>query len=342
MAAPAPPLAGDTILVIDDQPTNVRLLEQMLRIEGYANVTGVTDPRRAPDLFAGLRPDLVLLDLHMPHVGGIELLARFRAMLDGEYLPIIVLTADDTPETKLRALEAGATDFLTKPFDHSEAVLRIRHLLEARALHVRLEERVADRTRELEDARLETLERLALAAEFRDDDTHAHTQRVGHNAARLAQALGLPPSEVEVFRAAAPLHDVGKIGVSDTILLKPGKLTEEEFEHMKGHTEIGARILAASRSQVLRLGEQIALSHHERWDGSGYPRRLRGEEIPFAGRLVSVVDVFDALTHARPYKRAWPIDRAEAEMRSQAGSAFDPALVEVFLELVAAGAVDAR
>jgi putative two-component system response regulator len=277
----------------------------------------------------------VLLDLHMPHLDGIDVLTRLRDATAGEYLPVLVLTADDTVESKLRALEAGATDFLTKPFDHVEAVLRIRHLLDARALHLRLEERVADRTAELEAARLELLHRLALAAEYRDDETHEHTQRVGRNAGVLAARLGASAEEAALIAAAAPLHDLGKIGVSDTLLLKRGPLSGDEFERMKSHAEIGASILSESRSAVLRLGEQVARSHHERWDGSGYPQGLAGEAIPWAARIVSVVDVFDALTHARPYKKAWTEDEAVEEMRRQRGKAFDPDVVDAFFELLA-------
>ena len=325
---------SERILIVDDQPGNVRLLEHMLLAEGYTDVVGLTDAREALATADDNPPDLVLLDLHMPHIDGIAVLHHFRESRPGEYLPILVLTADDTPDAKLKALDAGATDFLTKPFDHIEAVLRIRHLLDARALHVGLEERVAERTAELEDARLELLHRLALAAEFRDDDTHEHTQRVGRNAAALARHLGLDAEEAELIGAAAPLHDLGKIGVSDTVLLKRGPLTHDETTAMQAHAVIGARILSESRSDVLCMGEVVARSHHERWDGGGYPEGLKGEQIPLAARIVSVVDVFDALTHARPYKSPWRVDEAIAEIERQAGKAFDPAVVAAFVELV--------
>jgi len=331
---------SERILIIDDQPGNVRLLEQMLRAEGYDDVIGLTDSREALARMNGAQPDLVLLDLHMPNVDGIEVLGRFRAATAGEYLPILVLTADDSPEAKLRALDAGATDFLTKPFDYVEAVLRIRHLLDARALHVQLEERVEERTRELEEARLELLHRLALAAEYRDDDTHEHTERVGRYSAALARRLGLGDEEADLIGAAAPLHDLGKIGVSDVVLLKRGPLTRDEVAHMRSHTEIGARILSESRSAVLRLGELIARHHHERWDGDGYPWALRGEGIPMAARIVSVVDVFDALTHARPYKPPWRVDEALNELERQAGRAFDPRAAETFAMMVRGGEVE--
>jgi PAS domain S-box-containing protein len=203
-----------------------------------------------------------------------------------------------------------------------------KQLLE-QAVHERTEE-LRQRNAELDDARLETLRRLALAAEYRDDNTHHHTERVGRTAALVAGALGLPEETVQLLRLAAPLHDVGKLGVSDSILLKPGRLTTHEFELMQDHVYAGAKLLSGSGSKVLRLGEEIALTHHERWDGTGYPRRLRGEEIPISGRIVALADVFDALTHERPYKHAWTLDEAVAEIRRLSGRQFDPRVVEAF------------
>jgi putative two-component system response regulator len=270
---------------------------------------------------------------------------RLRASIDpGTYLPILVLTADISQSIKQRALACGAKDFLTKPFDITEVVLRMRNLLETRFLHLRLaghnrelEVKVRERTLDLEAARVEVLQRLSLAAEFRDDDTGQHTQRVGHTSALLAQALGLPDEEVGLVRLAAPLHDVGKIGIADAILLKPGKLTPEEFGVMTTHTSIGGKILTGSHSPLLQLAERIALNHHERWDGGGYPHGRCGEDIPLAGRIVSVADVFDALTHPRPYKKAWPVEQAVAEVERLGGSKFDPAVVAVFLRLYREG-----
>ncbi|MEA3019845.1 MAG: cyclic di-GMP phosphodiesterase, partial [Actinomycetota bacterium] len=234
------------------------------------------------------------------------------------------------------ALIAGAHDFLTKPFDPVEVVLRIRNLLQTRMLHVRLEQRAESQSRALESTRIEVLERLALAAELRDNETYVHTQRVGDNSARLARAMGLPEAELEVIRRAAPLHDIGKIGISDAVLLKPGPLNDEEFEHIRTHTVIGAELLAGSEMPILRAAEIIAATHHERWDGSGYPKGLRGEAIPLHGRIVAVADVFDALIHERPYKSAWPVDQALTEMRAQRGRHFDPDLLDLFVALVEA------
>jgi len=327
-------------LVVDDELANLRLLERTLEKWGYANVWSTTDAREAAVLFQEHQPDLILLDLMMPHLDGFQVIENLKPLTPpGDYLPILMLTADANPATKRRALAAGAKDFLIKPFDQNEILLRIYNLLETRYLHLQLrdqnkllEERVRERTLELEESQIEVLQRLARAAEFRDDDTGQHTQRVGAIAALLAQELGLPQDQVESMRRAAPLHDVGKIAISDSILLKPAKLSTEEYETMKIHTTTGAELLAGGRSEMVKMAACIALSHHERWDGSGYPHGLQQEDIPLPGRIVTVVDVFDALTHARPYKAAWSVEEALAEIRNQSGRQFDPRIVEAFVQ----------
>jgi response regulator RpfG family c-di-GMP phosphodiesterase len=338
------------LLVIDDQEANVLLLRKILSSAGYQNVVGLTDPRRAEAVFAETEPDLVLLDLHMPYLGGLEVLRLLSSKTEpGEYLPIVVLTADANPESKQACLAGGAKDFLTKPFDAQEVLLRIRNMLETRFLHVELrshnrtlESQVRVRTWELEQARNEVIERLAVAAEYRDDATGAHIQRVGKLATAVAAAMGLPESDVELIARTVPLHDVGKIGVPDGILLKPGRLTAEEFERVKVHTTIGAQILAGDQFPLLRMAQRIALTHHERWDGTGYPRGLAGEVIPIEGRIVSVSDVFDALVQERPYKRAWPFEEAVAEIEGQRGRQFDPDVVQAFLGVVEPPAEESR
>jgi putative two-component system response regulator len=327
------------ILVVDDEPANVRMLELLLSRVGYEQLFWTTDPRKVLEMHEAISPDLVLLDLHMPHVDGFELLGLLSARnLPGEYRPILVLTADATEKARERALSTGAHDFLTKPLQRTEVLLRIHNLLSTRFLHRRLQrhneeldEKVRERTRELEEAQLEILARLTLAAEFRDDETGQHTRRVGENAARIAAQLALPESEVELIRGAAPLHDVGKIAIPDAILLKPGPLSIEERTVMRSHTEIGARMLAGGRSDLLRLAEKVALSHHERWDGKGYPRGLRGPEIPLAARIVAIADFFDALMHDRPYREAWSPDRVFEEIRRETGAHFDPRVVDAFM-----------
>lgn len=328
------------VLAVDDQAPNVVLLERLLATWGFTQVRTTTEPGQVLDLVGSWEPDLLLLDLQMPEPDGFAILdALASGPARAVPLPVLVLTADITVDARRRALSAGASDFVSKPFDLDEVRLRVGHLLQARRLQTELlasnrllEERVRDRTRDLERSRLEVLERLALAAEYRDDDTYRHTERVGRTTALLARRLGLPADEAALLRRAAPLHDIGKVAVPDRILLKPGRLTPEEFETMKEHTSAGARILAGSTSPLLRMAEVIAASHHERWDGSGYPAGLTGEAIPLHGRLVAVADVFDALTHARPYKAAMPVGEALAEMDGMAGS-FDPRIKAAFDDL---------
>jgi len=329
------------ILIVDDQSSNVLLLESILQEEDYTAYRGITDSRQVLPMFLEYQPDLILLDLQMPYLDGFKVMNQLRARIpQGAYLPILVLTADITPEAKRKALAEGATDFLTKPFDQTEVVLRIGNLLRTRVLHLQLqnqnqllEEKVRERTIELEETQIEILERLALAAEYRDDATGEHTKRVGQMSAQIAQVLGLSNTEVELIRRASPLHDVGKIAIPDSVLLKPGKLTLEEFELMKTHSTVGAKMLSGEQFPLLQRAEEIALTHHERWDGTGYIG-LKGEAIPMAGRIVAVADVFDALTSARPYKEAWPRVEAIKEVQCQSGRQFDPSVVEAFLKVV--------
>ncbi|MEP7054747.1 MAG: HD domain-containing phosphohydrolase [Actinomycetota bacterium] len=345
MIIAAEELLSSRVLIVDDEPVNLALLHELLEAEGYSGIRCTTEPRTVVRTVAEWEPDIILLDLVMPGLDGYALLEQLRAGKSRVFMPILVLTGDTTRTARERALRLGANDFLTKPFDPAETVLRVGNLLETRALHRRLraqnaqlEARVRERTAELEEARLEILDRLAAAAEYRDDDTHRHTQRVGDVTALLATALGYAAAEAETLRRAAPLHDVGKIGISDEILLKPGRLTPAEFEQIQRHTEIGARILTGSRSAILQMGEIIARTHHERWDGSGY-LGLRAASIPHASRIVAVADVFDALTHERPYKHAWPRTDAVRYIRDGAASQFDPAVVSAFVALDRGGSL---
>jgi len=332
-------------LIVDDQEFNISLLERILRRRGYNNTISSTDPLELESLYEKEQPDIILLDLHMPNMDGYSALQLLRTKISPQdYVPILVLTADVTVEAKQRALNEGAFDFLTKPFDTTEVVLRIQNLLRTRYLHLQLqaynhllEQRVQQRTAELRLAQLETLELLGRTTEYRDDVTGGHTQRVGDLSADIASGLGLPEDEVERIRLAAPLHDIGKIGIPDEVLLKPGRFTEEEFELMRTHTSIGASILEGSHFPVLELARTIALSHHERWDGTGYPHGLSGTSIPLAGRIVAVADVFDALMHQRPYKRAWTLEETIAEIERLSGSHFDPDVVAAFVSLTKRG-----
>jgi len=333
------------ILIVDDQEVNLRLLELVMQQAGYNQIALTTDPREVVPLFTSFKPDLLLLDLHMPHLDGYAVMEQLKPHLSPDtYFPILVLTADITSEAKQRALTMGARDFLVKPFDITEVLLRIRNLLETRFLHLQLqnqnqllEEKVRERTRELEDAQVEIIERLARAAEYRDDATGRHTQRVGRLSSLIAEAMGMPREQVELIRLAAPLHDLGKIGISDSILLKPGKLTQEELVEMRTHVTIGASILSGSRHALLKMAEEIAFSHHIHWDGNGYPDGIYGEYIPLPGRIVAVADFFDALLHDRPYKKAWPVEEVIAEIKRQIGRQFDPGVVEALLKVLNSG-----
>jgi putative two-component system response regulator len=343
------PLQGLSILILDDEARNIDVLQRLLTRSGYREVRATTDAVVALGMFRERSPDLILLDLHMPVMDGFAVMAAVREHNPaGTYLPILVLTGDLETHTKERALSAGATDFVTKPFEATEVLLRIRNLLETRHLHIRLqryneelEEKVRERTRELDDAQVEILQRLALAAEYRDDVTGQHAQRVGTIAALLARELGMDEDGADLIQRAAPLHDVGKIGIPDAILLKPGRLTPGEFDVMRTHVAIGARILDGSHFDLLKLAREIALSHHERWDGSGY-NGLKGPEIPVSGRLVAVADVFDSLGHERPYKRALPLEEVVETISSERGRHFDPDVVDALLRLVERGILQER
>lgn len=327
------------VLVVDDEESNLVVLEAILEDAGYDNVLCCSDETQTFDLYASFQPDVVLLDLHMHRVDGISILKGLRALSAGDYLPVLVITGDTTQGSREAALLAGARDFVTKPFTNNELLLRIKNLLETRQLYQTvlkqnqsLESRIEERTRELEQAKIEMMERLARAAEFRDDETGKHTGRVGRLCAQIGEVLGLPKEEVQLLRQAAPLHDVGKIGIPDRILQKPGRLSVDEFQVMKKHTAIGSSLLAGSMSRTLKLAQRIALTHHERWDGRGYAG-IQGENIPLSSRIVAVADVFDALTHRRPYKEAWDEDRAVAELAAESGRHFDPLVVNAFMEL---------
>ncbi|HEY0672679.1 MAG TPA: HD domain-containing phosphohydrolase [Longimicrobiales bacterium] len=331
------------ILVVDDELGNLNVLMRTLQRAGFIKLHGIDDARTVLKTIIDFQPDVILLDLHMPGVDGIELLQDIKALQGRRnYLPVLVLTGDACSEARDAALAAGARDFLTKPYDPGEVILRVRNLIETRLLNVELSrqnallsERFESRTEELEAAKLEILERLARAADFRDEASYGHTTRVGELSARIAAQLGHSEAEVQQIRIAARLHDIGKIGLSDSILMKPGPLAPAEFLAQEKHTLIGANILSGSRFPILRLAEEIALTHHESWDGSGYPRGLRGEEIPMCGRIVAVADVFDALTHERAYKTAWRLDDAIDEIKHQSGQKFDPAVVKAFLQIAA-------
>lgn len=328
------------ILIVDDQIVNIKLLERILRQAGYSNIFSTIDPRQAINMFNEHDIDLLLLDIRMPHMDGFEVMDKLKEEVPEEhydYLPVLVLTAELTSETRSKALSAGAKDFLTKPFDQLEALQRIQNILEVRLLHkqvlrqnLELESRVKERTQELEDSRFEIIRRLGLAAEYKDNETGNHVLRMSMFSQMLAIAAGLSDDVAEMILHASPMHDIGKIGIPDKVLLKPGKLDSDEWRIMKSHVDIGVELLSGSDVPLMVMAKNIAATHHEKWDGSGYPEGLAGEGIPIEGRICALCDVFDALTSVRPYKKAWSTDEAMTHIRQQSGIHFDPKLVALF------------
>lgn len=325
------------VLIVDDEHANVTLLEKVLAADGYSNVRSTTDPHQALAQAWQQQTDLLLLDLKMPQLDGFEVMRQLAAQLP--YPPaILVLTAQSDLDNKLRALQAGARDFVGKPFEIPELLARVRNLLESHLFQVRLRDenqildaRVAERTRELHDSRLDIIRRLGRAAEYRDNETGLHIIRMSQYSRLLGTRAGMSQEEAELLLQASPMHDIGKIGIPDSILLKPGKLDADEWRIMQTHTQIGADLLDNSAAPLLRMAREIALTHHEKWDGSGYPYGLAGEAIPLVGRIVQVADVFDALTSARPYKPAWPVQDAVQYLLDQRGRHFEARLVDLFI-----------
>ncbi|MGO9709984.1 MAG: HD domain-containing phosphohydrolase [Polyangiaceae bacterium] len=330
------------ILVVDDTESHVILLRKILKGAGYLMVATTTNPEEAVDLYKEFQPDLVVLDLHMSPIDGFQILDQLKALEPADsYVPALMMTALNDPDVLVRALERGARDFLNKPFERVEALTRIRNMLEVRLMHksVRdqnriLEDKVSARTREIRETRLEVIRRLGRAAEYRDNETGMHIIRMSLAASILGKAAGLSPERCELLLNASPMHDIGKIGIPDRILLKPGPLDADEWAIMKRHPAIGAELLSGGSSELMQMAESIAHCHHEKFDGSGYPRGLEGEQIPLVARIVAVCDVFDALLSKRPYKAPWTVDAALAELDKRAGSHFEPALVQKFHEVL--------
>lgn len=323
------------VAVIDDTPLNLTLIGKLVDRMTHARAHTFGHPTPALAWCLANEPDLVIVDYMMPDMDGLEFVRRLRACRNQDDLPILMVTASHERHVRYGALDCGASDFLTKPIDGREFEARVRNMLKLREGHLASRQRaetlaaeVRRATADILDRERETITRLSRAAEFRDPETGAHIQRMAHYSALIAGQLGLGEAFAEALLMAAPMHDVGKLGIPDTILLKPGRLTPEEFTVMKRHPQIGHDILKDSSSSILRLGAAIALTHHEKFDGSGYPQGVAGDAIPIEGRIVAVADVFDALTSSRPYKPAWPIARAIALLREGRGSHFDPACVD--------------
>lgn len=335
------PSTTRTVLILDDQGTSRAILAQIVRGLGAGLLIQETTSPESALTWAGTDiADLVLVDYVMPGMNGIEFIQRLRQVPGYEHVPVIMITIKQDTQTRYAALDAGVTDFLTKPVDVHECMARCRNLLTLRQQQLILEDKsrllevmVSEATAEIRSREKETLMRLARAGEYRDTDTAKHLLRMSRYSGLLAEAIGLSAEEAELIELAAPLHDIGKIGIPDSILRKSGSLTEAEIEVMRQHPQIGHDILQDSPSKYLRLGGEIALAHHERYDGSGYPLGIAGEDIPLSARIVAIADVFDALTSVRPYKAAWSIEAAMQYLSKESGRHFDPALVTVMLEL---------
>lgn len=351
--------SGSKILIVDDEAINIKVTKKYLEKDGHGSFITTTDSREAMALILEQQPDLVLLDVVMPNVSGLDILKEVRQDKRCESLPVVILTASTDPETRLTALHLGATDFLAKPVDPSELISRVRNMLVVKAHqdHLaayaeQLEQAVQQRTYELAMSQKHVIECLARAAEYRDDDTGRHIIRVGCYAGLIADELGFPAERCKQIEQAAQLHDVGKIAIPDEILKKPGKLDAEEFELMRKHCtvghkiiqpmsdrdahilrthpELGARMLNVGSSEIIRLAARIALTHHEWWDGTGYPIGLAGSDIPIEGRITAVADVFDALSSERPYKKPFPREKCFKIMADESGTHFDPDVLDAF------------
>ncbi|NOR51986.1 MAG: response regulator, partial [Gammaproteobacteria bacterium] len=333
------PLYNEHILIVDDEPTNLKLLKKILQNQGYTNLILIQDSREVLACYQEQNAGLILLDLNMPHLDGFQVMEQLKTLHDPLLPPIIILSAQSDDEHLLQALAGGARDYVTKPFNANELLMRVRTQLEVHQIHrlthdrnQTLENMVTERTAKLRLSQMDVVERLGRAAEYRDEETGNHVLRVGHISLLLAQGLGWSEENCELILNASMMHDIGKIGIPDNILLKSGKLEPHEWEIMKSHVTIGAKLLSKGDSELMQMAHDIVLTHHEKWDGSGYPSGLTGEAIPQAGRIAALADVVDALTSHRPYKKAWPIEKAVEQITESSGIHFDPELVEVFLE----------
>jgi putative two-component system response regulator len=335
------------ILLVDDHASALTLLTHYLHGNGFRNVSTLQHATEVRKFFRNHRPDLVLLDLYMPHLNGIQVLEQLQDFIGADsYFPVAIMSSSEDPRLKTEAFNKGAKDFILKPFHQEEVISRVKGLLHNRALYLDLEHRldtmqseVSVTSTRLEEAYLETIMRLSQVAEYSDDETKDHCWRVAQNAALIAYELGQADSWVKLLTRAVRLHDIGKVSIPRSILTKRGPLTPEEFEIVKRHTTIGADLLDGSSSEMLRLARSVAWSHHERWDGQGYPRKLKAEAIPLEGRIVAVADSFDVMTHKSFHQQGIAPNAALAELLLQKDKQFDPKVVSVFQDLLNAGVI---
>ena len=335
------------MLIVDDEKVNRDFLKLVFLSSG-CDVIEAENGKEAVEKAKREKPDVIIMDIIMPIMNGLEACRAIKQDPDTVNIPIVVVTALGDLKHRLEGLESGADEFIAKPFDKNELLLRVKNLIKIKRYNDLLknynevlEKEVLERTKELREAYkrldaayLELIERLGRAAEYRDDETGEHTKRVGKICGVIARALGLPDDVVKQIEYATPMHDLGKIGIPDNILLKPGKLTPEEFEIMKRHTIIGADILKGSSHPIMQMAERVALTHHEKWNGKGYPYGLKEEEIPLEGRICSLVDFFDACTSDRVYRPAMPVEKVLDMIKEERGNSFDPKLVDVFFDVL--------
>jgi putative two-component system response regulator len=319
-----------TVLLVDDTPENIDVLVGTLKHDYH--VKAAINGERALKIVQATPPDIILLDIMMPGIDGYEVCRQLKADYTTRHIPVIFITAKIGVEDELRGLELGAVDYIAKPISPPIVKARVKTHLALHDQNRELDHKVHLKTQQLHQTRLQIIQRLGRAAEYKDNETGLHVIRMSHYARILGLAAGMSEAEADLLMNAAPMHDIGKIGIPDHILKKPGKLDAEEFEIMKRHTTIGGEIIGDDSSELLQLAKVVALTHHEKWSGFGYPNGLAEEDIPRVGRIVAIADVFDALTSVRPYKKAWPVEEAVAFLNAGTGEHFDPQLVPLFID----------
>jgi putative two-component system response regulator len=321
-----------TILIVDDTPENIDVLNGILN-EDY-DVKVAINGMMALKIAQKLKPDLILLDIMMPGIDGYEVCKVLKSNMETQKIPVIFVTAKDQVVDEAHGFEVGAVDYITKPVSPPIVLARVKTHLALYDQKRTLETLVRERTKELDETRLEIIRRLGKAAEYRDNETGMHVIRMSKYSQLIALDIGLDETQAELILNASPMHDIGKIGIPDNILLKPGKLTDEEFDIMKKHCEYGVKIMGEHSSEILKLASEVAISHHEKWNGRGYPNNLKGNDITLVGRIAAVADVFDALTSERPYKKAWTVEDAAALIKKESGEQFEPRIVKAFFNVL--------